>query len=307
MADRFVRGRRFEATTAPAHRFSDSHCTDALPAPPANQESCALQDNLFHHHRHGSGWLHSRLGDGVAGAAANCAHHAVTIPSVRDSTGKAPDFGRAPSVLLVDEHALVRAGLRSLIDTIPGLNVVAEASEMSDAIELAHAHQPDAILVSAAAWANGGADLGPRLRRELPTSCVLVIGGEPVAGGSAGFAGGYCCLPREAGIQEFCAAISSLLGGRCADCGFRSGICPAMQNAALLTRRERQVAVRVADGLTSKQIASMLGVAIRTVNTYRESLARKIGASSAAALTRFVIESGLRDTSAADGDGSSGA
>ena len=231
----------------------------------------------------------------------------MTIPSVCDSTGNAPDRDRAPSVLLVDEHALVRAGLRSLIDTIPGLNVVAEASQMSDAIELAHVHQPDAILVSAAAWAQGGVDLAPRLRHELPQSCVLVIGGEAVTGGSAEFAGGYCCLPREAGIREFCAAISSLLGGRCPDCGLQGGSCPATQNAALLSRRERQVAVRVADGLTSKQIASMLGVAIRTVNTYRESLARKIGASSAAALTRFVIESGLRDTSAADGDGSSGA
>lgn len=223
----------------------------------------------------------------------------MTIPPAYDSTRKTPDRDRAPSVLLVDEHALVRAGLRSLIATIPGLDVVAEASGMSDAIELAHVHQPDAILVSAAAWAEGGVDPGPRLRQELPQSCVLVIGGDPVTGG-------YCCLPREAGVQEFCATLSSLLGGRCADCGVLGGSCPAMQNAALLSRRERQVAVRVAEGLTSKQIASMLGVAIRTVNTYRESLARKIGASSAAALTRFVIESGLRDTNPVDGQGSSG-
>jgi DNA-binding CsgD family transcriptional regulator len=56
--------------------------------------------------------------------------------------------------------------------------------------------------------------------------------------------------------------------------------------------------------LTSREIASMLGVAIRTVNAYRESLAGKKRASSAAVLTRFVIESGLRDTNAADGGGS---
>ena len=171
---------------------------------------------------------------------------------------------------------------------------------MSDAVSLAREHRPDVILVSATAWSRGGTDPGPQLRRELPQSCVLVIGGEPGTG--AGLAGGYCCLPREAGIQEFCAVISSLLGGRCADCGFQGSSCPVMQNAASLSRRERQVAVRVAEGLTSKQIAAMLGVAIRTVNTYRESLARKIGASSAAALTRFVIESGLRDAGATDGD-----
>ena len=222
--------------------------------------------------------------------------------SSRDSSRVASESGRAPSVWLVEEHALVRAGLRSLIDAIPGLTVVAEAAEMSEAVALAGEHRPDVILVSAAAWERGGPDPGPQLRRELPQSCVLVIGGDPVAG--AGLTGGYCCLPREAGIQEFCEAMASLLGGRCADCGFQGAGCPVMQNAASLSRRERQVAVRVAEGLTSKQIASMLGVAIRTVNTYRESLARKIGASSAAALTRFVIESGLRDSAAKEGDGS---
>jgi two-component system response regulator NreC len=60
-----------------------------------------------------------------------------------------------------------------------------------------------------------------------------------------------------------------------------------------LSRREREVAVRVAEGLSSKEIAAVLGIAVRTVNTYRESLARKLGASSPAVITRFVIESGL--------------
>ncbi|HSU96054.1 MAG TPA: response regulator transcription factor [Gemmatimonadaceae bacterium] len=240
----------------------------------------------------------------------------MTTALLRDSPASTTDRSRPPSVLLVEKHALIRAGLRSLIEAIPGLSVVAEAADMAGAVDLAREHQPDAILFGATAWARG-ADLRHQLHRELPQSCVLVIGEESVAGESAAgesaadpesggpagqYPGGYCCLPREAGIQEFCAAMSSLLGGRCADCRFRRGTCPAMQNVALLTRRERQVAVRVAEGLTSKQIASTLGVAIRTVNTYRESLARKIGASSAAALTRFVIESGLRDTSIA-GDG----
>lgn len=100
-------------------------------------------------------------------------------------------------------------------------------------------------------------------------------------------------------MQEFCADISNLFGIRCEDCRLQT-ICPVARAATALSRRERQVAVRVAAGLTSKQIASMLGLAIRTVNTYRESLARKVGASSAAALTRYVIESGLRDIGATD-------
>ena len=66
-------------------------------------------------------------------------------------------------------------------------------------------------------------------------------------------------------------------------------------SAAHLSRRERQVAVRVAAGLTTKQIAGALGVSVRTVNTYRESLARKVGASSAAVLTRYVLEHRLAE------------
>ena len=65
------------------------------------------------------------------------------------------------------------------------------------------------------------------------------------------------------------------------------------QLVAALTLRERQVAVSVADGRSSKQIAGALGISLRTVNTYRQSLARKLDGSSAAVLTRYVIESGL--------------
>lgn len=209
------------------------------------------------------------------------------------------DAEKPPAVLLVEEHALVRAGLRSLIDSIPGLSVVGEAADMDAALALARTRHPDALLVSASLWSEAAASAADALRSELPQTCVLVIGGD--GAGGAELAGGYCCLPREAGIQEFCTAVTTLLGGRCADCGFQ-GNCPVAQTVTALSRRERQVAVRVAEGLTSKQIASMLGLAIRTVNTYRENLARKIGASSAAALTRFVIESGLRDTGAADRD-----
>jgi DNA-binding NarL/FixJ family response regulator len=116
---------------------------------------------------------------------------------------------------------------------------------------------------------------------------VLYLGDD---GADAGV--GLAALPCDAGVVEFCAAIGTLLGGRCAACALRAQ-CPAPRLEAALSRRERQVAVRVAAGLTTKQIAATLGVSVRTVNTYRESLARKVGASSAAVLTRYVLEHGL--------------
>lgn len=204
---------------------------------------------------------------------------------------------RSLAVLLVEEHALIRAGLRSLIDATSGMTIVAEAPDMRGALALAREHQPDTILVGASALARADTDVTATLRKELPKSCIFVVGGEvPDTHGSTE---SFRCLPREAGMQEFCADISNLFGIRCEDCRLQT-ICPVARAVTALSRRERQVAVRVAAGLTSKQIASMLGLAIRTVNTYRESLARKVGASSAAALTRYVIESGLRDIGVTD-------
>ena len=100
------------------------------------------------------------------------------------------------------------------------------------------------------------------------------------------------CVPTDAGVAEFCSTIGSLLGGRCAACLLRTH-CPVPRLAAALSRREHQVAVRVAAGLTSKQIAAALGIGLRTVNTYRESIARKLGASSPAVITRYVLAHGL--------------
>jgi two-component system response regulator NreC len=208
---------------------------------------------------------------------------------------------RSLAVLLIEEHALIRAGLRSLIDATSGLIVVAESSNMSEALTLAREHKPDTILVGASALARADDGVAATLRNELPQSCIFVVGGEVPEDDDA--TGAFRCLPRDAGMQDFCADVSSLFGIRCEDCRLQT-ICPVARAVTALSRRERQVAVRVAAGLTSKQIASMLGLAIRTVNTYRESLARKLGASSAAALTRYVIESGLRDISVPDGDGS---
>lgn len=206
---------------------------------------------------------------------------------------------RRLGVLIIEEHALIRAALRSLIELTTGLTVVAEAGTMDEALTVARNIRPDAILIGGSLWHNAESVKADALHAALPGSCIFVVGGngEP----SPVLANAVHCIPRDAGINELCAAVSQQIGIRCEDCGLQA-LCPVARAVTALSRREQQVAVRVAAGLTSKQIASMLGLAIRTVNTYRESLARKIGASSAAALTRYVIESGLRDTAAPDAE-----
>ena len=218
-----------------------------------------------------------------------------------------PSPSSETSVLVVEGHALVRTALRALLQATPGLTVVAEARDCSAALDMARTHRPDVVLVNAGVAAGADAASILALRCAAPGACVLLLSDAGSGRGPAIDAGVHGCLPADAGVPELCATVASVLGARCSSCLLRPH-CPVPRIAVALSRRERQVAIRVADGLTSKQIAAALGVRLRTVNTYREGLARKLGASSAAVVTRFVLESGLtdmtsiRDARAARGD-----
>lgn len=195
-------------------------------------------------------------------------------------------------MLVVAEHALIRAGLCALFDSSAGFVVVADALDVPTAATLARTHEPHLVLLTARALTNAGVTGIAELRRELPSGCVLVLGDLDAADPARPCVD--VCLPNDVGVRELRRMIAGLPGNHCATCALRPG-CRASLLSAAFTRRERQVAIRVAEGMTSKQIAAALGVSVRTVNTYRESLARKLGASSAAVVTRFVIESGLHD------------
>ena len=182
----------------------------------------------------------------------------------------------------------MRAGLCTLLRATPGLTVVGDVADVADACAAARQQTPDVVLLAERALEADGARALPRLRREAPRACVLVLGDGPAARA----AGAHGCLPAGAGVDALCSAVAAHLGGACRLCAVRPW-CAIPRAAATLTPRERQVAVRVAGGLTSKAIAAELGLSRRTVDTYRESIARKLGVSSAAAVTRYVIETGM--------------
>jgi len=211
-----------------------------------------------------------------------------TDTSAREITFTRPSgLANEVSILVVAEHALVRAGLRAVLDSTSGLVVVAEAADIGSAARVATRVRPDAILLDAPPADSGAQSALIALRRAVPESCVLCLARTT----PHGFGEPQCVSP-ETGIAEFCSALGSMLGDRCGACLLRPQ-CPVQSIAVALSRRERQVAVRVARGMSSKQIAAALGIKLRTVNTYREALARKIGASSPAVVTRYVLEHGL--------------
>lgn len=190
------------------------------------------------------------------------------------------------SILVVAEHALVRAGLRSLLGATSGLAVVGEAADPVSATALAARVRPDVVLFDEPP-ARAEEESIVALRAAVPRACLLCLGEERQWHGAT-----MRCIPPDAGVGELCAAVASLLGDRCGACRLRWA-CEVPRQAVTLSPREKQVAIHVAAGLASKQIAAALGIGLRTVNTYRESLARKLGASSAAVLTRYVLEHGL--------------
>ena len=197
-----------------------------------------------------------------------------------------PQHADETSIMVVAKHSLVRAGLRALLGATPGFRLVPDSRDLAGAVDLARRHLPDVVLAEERPLGDTDRRAIENIRAELPAVCILFLGGTDTRDD------GFPCLPSGAGLAEFCTTLGTLLGGRCVACTLRSR-CPKPQLIAALTPRERQVAVSVAAGRSSKQIASALGIGLRTVNTYRESLARKIGGSSAAILTRYVIESGL--------------
>lgn len=180
----------------------------------------------------------------------------------------------------------MRAGLRSVLGATPGLAVVGEASNIEAATAVAGRVAPDVVVFDTLPASDAEQRL-VSLRAALPRACLLSLGDDRRWSSAT-----VRCLPPNTGVSEFCSAVASLLGDRCGACQLRA-TCEVPRQAVALSPREKQVAIHVAAGMASKQIAAALGIGLRTVNTYRESLARKLGTSSAAMLTRYVLEHGL--------------
>lgn len=207
-------------------------------------------------------------------------------------------------VLIADDHALVREGLRYVLDADPGIEVVAEAANGRLAVELAQQHQPDVAVLDITMPEETGLHAAVRLRALLPDLRILMLSmhdqAEYVREGMRIGTHGY--LLKDSAGEELRAAIYTVHAGgtffspavvrrlTAADTAPVS-LLPAQLD--LLTPRERDVLGGVARGLTNKAIAAELGISRRTVEAHRESLMRKLEIHSVAGLTRFALESRL--------------
>jgi DNA-binding NarL/FixJ family response regulator len=218
-----------------------------------------------------------------------------------------------PRIMLVDDHPLVREGVRHIL-AAAALEVVAEAGDVDEALDRAATARPDLVLLDLSIPGGGGLELARRLRERQPEVKLLVLSvhdhPEYVLGAVRAGANGY--LRKDSSPAELREAVRSVTAGE----SFFSPVVARQlsvavreegerenrqQQLARLTPREREVLAGIAQGGTSKEIASALGLSPRTVESYRESLMRKLAIRSVAGLTRFALDTGLLPKSDTEG------
>ena len=194
--------------------------------------------------------------------------------------------------MLVDDHPLVRDGLRARLEAVPGFVVIAEAGDAEAALAEARRAEPDLVLMDIGMKRGvNGIEATRRLIASMPALRVLVLSmydnAEYVREARRAGARGY--LLKDQAAEEIVAAIRNVMAGaeHFAALAPPSGPTPA---DAALTPREREVLALIAEGLSSREIGERLAMGVRTVETHRTSLRRKLELPSPAALVRYAIE-----------------
>ena len=199
-------------------------------------------------------------------------------------------------VLVADDHAVVREGIRGVLGGEPGFLVVAEAATAADTIALAAAHQPDVVVLDITMPGGSGLGAVAGIAQAAPGAAVLMLSmhdnPEYVRESERAGAQGY--LRKDSAAAELRQAVRAVHRGERYFTAPAEPLEPAGALAAL-TPRERDVLRGIARGRTNKEIAAELGIGSRTVETHRESLMRKLGIRTVAGLTRLALESRIGD------------
>ncbi len=207
-------------------------------------------------------------------------------------------------MLLVDDHALVRAGLRALVENLPGIEVVAEAVDGQQALQAIKKHAPQVVLMDISMPGLNGLEATAAATRDYPDSRIIVLSahsseeyvGQALRAGAAGY------LLKDAATVELELAIKAVARGE-------TYLSPAVSkhvissyvrrvggeagSLELLTPRQRETLQLVAQGKTTKEIARLLHVSVKTIETHRAQLMERLDIHDVAGLVRFALRVGL--------------
>jgi DNA-binding NarL/FixJ family response regulator len=206
--------------------------------------------------------------------------------------------------LIADDHALVRAGIRALVEKIEGVTVVGEAGKVSEAIELISKLTPDLVLLDITMPDGNGFDVLFHVQANFPKTRVIVLtvheAGEyairALREGAAGF------LPKSAASAELEQAIQTVVGGEryispetSRKTVLEYGKGSKKEQLEMLSPRQREVLRLIALGRTTKQIAQELEISVKTVETHRSQMMERLDIHDVAGLVRYAITVGLID------------
>jgi len=204
-------------------------------------------------------------------------------------------------ILLVDDHELVRRGIRSLLENQPDFQVCAEAADGRLAVELAQSLQPDVIVMDIALPGLNGIEATRQIRRHVRNAKVLALSlhesehfaSEAMSAGAQGY------VFKSDAAQEVVEAVKAIRNGGCyltrrlgpmaERLQPRRGSRRRVPRRGGMTRREIEVLQLLAEGHTNKSTGEQLGISIKTVETHRARLMKKLGLKSLAELVRYAV------------------
>lgn len=208
-------------------------------------------------------------------------------------------------ILLADDHALVRAGVRRILDAEPDMEVVAEASDGAEAIELAREHQPDLAVLDISMPRMTGLQAVKEIKRRSPSTQALMLSMHDneqyfftaLKAGAAGYVLKSvadedlvsACRAAVRGDSFLYAGVASTLVRDFLDRMKRGERTPS----SVLTPREDEVVKLIAEGYSSREIAKMLVISHKTVERHRANILAKLGMRDRTELTRYAIRAGL--------------
>jgi len=211
---------------------------------------------------------------------------------------------RSIRVLLAEDHELVRAGIRSLLEKMPGVRVVGEASNGREALELVRSQLPTLVLMDIAMPVLGGLEALPRIIKNFPRTKVVILSAygteEYVSRAFRSGASGY--MLKYAATVELELVIKSVAQGK-------TYLSPSISRAIInrylegddgglgpieqLTARQREILQMIAEGENTKEIASTLDVSVKTVETHRLQLMARLNIHDVAGLVRYAVRNGV--------------
>lgn len=209
-------------------------------------------------------------------------------------------------VLLADDHAIVRRGLRSLLESEPGVSVVAEAADGLDAIRLSEEHEPDLVILDVGMPKLNGIDVAARLQKAKrpPSVIILSMHADESYIIRALSAGARAYLLKDATDEDLLPAVRTVAAGKPFFSPAVTGVLVEdyvrqlqtrglTDSYHLLTDREKEVLQLLAEGRSNKEVAALLNLGLSTVETHRGNLMQKLNLHNTAEIVLYAVRKGI--------------